>query len=245
MIGSVIQTEDNSYTVIKGISIDRDNADIYLCEDRNGERLVAKYFCNRTPVSNIGLGVYNHYGRGRDGSERVFTEIKDKSKQHSFLIEHIDRVKYDGSWIIFIEFVEGTILRGFIETNYHENTSAEIESVKALAETLATWHNSGFAHGDPHLENAIIQITNDGQYVVKLIDYGQIHHKDFHYCKEYECFEPNPLRRIYEDLENDSGKLGMGFRADIIELQEDLEIDNILVDAFDKRYKELINFNLQ
>ena len=84
----------------------------------------------------------------------------------------------------------------------------------------------------------MIQTKNDGSLKATLLDYSQIHHKDFHYCKQYDCFTSNPLKRIKEDLHNTSGKLGKGFKAELLALERELGLDNILSLTFEKHYQE-------
>jgi serine/threonine protein kinase len=156
VIGTSIKVAGDTYTINKEISVERENADIYLCENAGGQKFIIKYFCNITPRSNIAYGVYNHFGRGRDGSRSVFDEIRRESALHDFIVTHYERVRYDGSWLIIMEFIEGVDLRDFLVKNYTVSFDKVLDAVKALAQTLANWHNHGFAHGDPHLENAIL-----------------------------------------------------------------------------------------
>lgn len=240
MIGEKFVTENNSYTITEELAADdRPNANIYLCVDDQGKEYVAKYFYNLHPVANVAYSKNNHFGRRRDGSETVFEEINAKSQDFDFIVKHLDRGKYNRKTFIIMEYIEGDILYDFLASNYDDNNEAAIKAIHALAETLAIWHRNGFAHGDPHLENAILQKLDAGQYLVKLIDYSQIHHEDFYYCQQYDCFSPDPNRRTNEDLKNNfNGKLGEGFEIKIIELQNELGADNTLIDEFKRIYKE-------
>jgi hypothetical protein len=88
-------------------------------------------------------------------------------------------------------------------------------------------------------------ILEDQSCAVKLIDYSQLHFKEFEYCKYYECFSTDPLRRIREDLENPFlGKLGRGFRPDIQAVQQELRVDNTMLTCFDETYRRSIQFEL-
>lgn len=234
IIGDSFSVGDVLYTITKEISIGRTNADIYLCSDQDGHRYIAKYYCNRVPVSVIGYSVYNHYGRGRDGSAHVFQEVKDKSQKYSFIIRQYHRIRYKGSWLILMDYIEGETLDVFIRCNYQNNLQGVKSAVENLAMTLAEWHNNGFAHGDPHLQNCLYTSENK----VFLIDYGQIHHYSFAHCWKYGCIVNDNLIRIKEDFENDSNKLGNGFRDNLTELQEELCLDNILVDFFNDVYRK-------
>jgi len=245
MIGTSIKTASDTYTIRKEISVERENADIYLCENGSGRKFVIKYFRNIIPRSNIGYGVYNHFGRGRDGSRSVFDEIRQESALRDFIVTHYERVRYDGAWMIIMEFVEGVDFRNFMVQHYAASLNKVLDATRALAQTLATWHNNGFAHGDPHLENAILQTLDDQSYAVKLIDYSQLHFKEFEYCKDYKCFSTDPLRRIKEDLVNPfHGKLGRGFRSDIQAVQHELGADDTMIKCFDETYRRSIQFEL-
>src|ERR1700744_1864748 len=101
MIGEIIQTEKNTYTIIEQIGeTGRPNADIYLCSDPYGNKYIVKYFYNQAPMANIGYNIYNHYGRRRDGSSTVSNEIQEKNKEYEFLLKHIERVRFNNKWLI-------------------------------------------------------------------------------------------------------------------------------------------------
>lgn len=236
MVGEKLQSGRRIYTILRPLAeLGRPNANVYYAEDENNEPFVVKHFYNQNPMSNIALGVKNHFGRRRDGSELVFNEIVEKANTHDFIVKHLDRFKYKDKWVIIIEYVDGELLGNFIRSNYLTRFNEVSMAIKSLAETLITWHRNGFAHGDPHLNNAIVQTKND--FRVKLIDYSQIHNKDFKYCKKYKCFSPDPSRRLLEDLENDfGGKIGEGFRADLLEIEKEFNLSVSLSEIFDDNY---------
>ncbi len=243
IVGQSFTKENETYRIIREIATNRENGDIYLCEDSTGKKYAAKYFCKRNPVSVVGYGLYNHFGRARDGSQHVINEIQSKAKLHPFIVNYYFRIKHNGHWLVLLDYVEGHPFGAFVKKNYLTDFNSVVKAVNALAETLAEWHNNFFAHGDPHLDNAMLQIQRDGSYKVILIDYGQIHHKDFEHCQNYYCLTGDPLKRMKEDLENES-QLGRGFRNNIYDIQEELNLGNILVDVFNARYKELSALNI-
>ncbi len=233
MIGERITGTNSIYTITKRVTIDeRPNANIYLCEDLAGSKYIAKHFYNTAPMANIALGKHNHYGRRRDGSALVFGEIHEKNKFHNFLVKHIERICYKGKWIIILEFIEGIPLSQYIKShaaNIKNIEDAVIKFTKALVE----WHSNQFAHGDPHLDNVMI---NPRTMSVMLIDYSQIHHPDFYYCQEYDCFDPDPQRRLKHDLDNYTHKLGEGFRTCLGYFEEELNLGARLTSLFDEHY---------
>ena len=234
MIGKTIQSENHTYKITKAIAADnRPNANIYLCVDENGQELIAKHFYNGKVSPMVPYGKKNHFGRRRDGSEDVFHEIKKKSKEHDFLINHYERIWVEGHWIIIIEYIKGDLLSEFISKQYNSNLNLVKDVVAKLAETLSRWHSNGFAHGDPHLDNAIVQICN-GIPKVTLIDYSLIHHSDFKYCKRIGCFG-SIYNRIKEDLRNDSN-MGPGFLYTLEELEDKLGLGTILSEKFNDVY---------
>jgi RIO-like serine/threonine protein kinase len=236
MIGEVIDTGLNKYTVTKPISVDRENANIYLCTDQNGIEYIIKHFYMQAPMANIALSQYNHFGRRRDGSSTVFYEIQEKNKQYEFLLKHIERVRFNNKWLIILEYAQGITLAEYINKYYARDFKKVECAIIKLAETLTLWHNNGFAHGDPHLDNAMVHNAEGDNCKVMLIDYCFIHHKDFIYCQQYNCFEIDPGLRIREDLEN-NGKLGNGFRYGILEIQDKLDLGTALSDLFDLNYR--------
>lgn len=234
MIGETVVTDKGKFTITKAIAIEnRPNAHIYLCEDGNGDKFIAKHFYDKPPKPNISYAVKNHYGRRRDGSEHVFNEIKDMNPTYDFLLKHITRAKHNGKWIAILEYIEGDTIEDYITTHHKTDPDKAENAVAGLAKALVTWHTNGFAHGDPHPGNAMIEYST-GRIV--LIDYSQIHHKEFYYCQEYECFSKEPLRRIKQDINNDDKKLGKGFRTELSRLQEELQLGTRLTDVFDRHY---------
>jgi serine/threonine protein kinase len=239
--GDTIKSENNKkYTITENIAAeDRPNANVYLCEDENGKKFIAKHFYKQRPMPYIAYAKWNHYGRRRDGSNKVFNEIKEAGKNNEFIIDHIDRIKHKGKWVIILEYINGITLNEFIMKN-KSNKVLVFAAVIALAKTLSEWHRNGFAHGDPHLGNCLIISTGINGLEIYLIDYSQIHHKDFHYCKHFDCFKSNHERRLKEDLINPSKKLGRGFKFEISALSEKLGYGNDLTVLFDEHYSHLV-----
>jgi len=213
----------------------RPNANIYICEDEKGKKYILKHFYSKSPVSFIGYSKYNHYGRRRDGSSKVFNEIQEKNSQYHFLLKHIERIKHKNKWLIILEYIEGSTLSEFIKTNHSKDFNKVNIVIEQFGLELKKWHASKFAHGDPHLDNVMVSIQNNETYIIKLIDYGQLHHPDFHYCKKVNCFH-NTDKRINEDLKNNSNKLGKGFLNGLIDLEKSLNMPNMLTPIFNKAY---------
>jgi serine/threonine protein kinase len=238
VIGVSIKSGNNSYTILRELAVlGRTNANVYLCEDELKNKYVAKHFYSGACQPYVTRGKYNHFGRRRDGNQTVFDEIREKCRAYSFLVNHIERIRYNGKWIIILEYIEGTTLREYF-INHGETEPEKVKkALRALAETLSLWHQYGFALGDAHLDNAMVQFDEQGTCHARLIDYSLLHHKDFYYCRQFKCFEPDPLRRIKEDLENDFGNLGNGFRYDIMEVQKEQGWDNSFLDTFDQYYR--------
>jgi len=234
-IGEIL-TGNKKYTVTKKVTPgDRPNANIYLCADSNGQEYIAKHFYKQRPMPNVAYGKKNHYGRRRDGSRSIFAEIQAKSNTYDFLINHLDRFKHNGKWVIILQYIKGYTFDDFIKRNKSDLLIVK-SAVVELAKTLVIWHNNEFAHGDPHLDNCMIQQTDSGDLKVWLIDYCQLHHKDFRYCQKYECFRSNKERRIKEDLINNTGHFGKGFRTGLVELENELGFGNVLSELFDMHY---------
>ncbi len=239
MIGETIHIENRNYLVVKPlVPLGRPNADLYLCTDEENNEFVMKYFYNQAPRSNIAYGIKNHFGRRRDGSKVVFNEIKSKCADHSFLVKHLHRGVFKGKWFIMLEYIPGEDLREFIIMNGEKNPEKVYGSIRALVETLHTWHSAGLALGDPHLSNALIQEMNN-KYKVTLIDYSLFHHADFFYCQQYNCFSKDSLLRIREDIANTFGNLGAGFRTDLVAVEAELELDNRFSRLFDNLYHKV------
>ncbi|WP_158994036.1 lipopolysaccharide core heptose(II) kinase RfaY [Mucilaginibacter sp. L196] len=229
-------TGKRTYSIEKRLfTNDRPNANIYLCKDKDGNNFIAKHFYKQCPMPNVAYGKKNHFGRRRDGSRVVFDEIKLQSQSNDFLIKHLDRFKYKGKWIIILEYIQGQTLTEYIRKN-KEDASKIHSAVKALAKTLSTWHKNGFAHGDPHLDNSIITMDEANQPKVSLIDYCQLHHESFKYCKQYNCFGTDTKRRIKEDLINPQENFGRGFKQELINLQIELGYGNDFSETFDAHY---------
>lgn len=236
MTTGTIITGNKKYTITRKITPgDRPNANIYLCEDEFGKSFIAKHFYKKRPMPNIAYGKRNHYGRRRDGSRLIFGEIKIQSNLNDFLIDHIERFKHNGKWIIILEYIDGSTFTEFIKKHRSDHIKTNGAVIK-LAETLSKWHRNGFAHGDPHLDNCMIEITDSEELKVSLIDYCQLHHKNFKYCQKYDCFTSNKNRRFKEDLKNDTGYFGKGFRTGIVSLEKEIGYGSSLSELFDKHY---------
>ena len=237
MIGETIENQEVSFKVIKKLTGEnRPNADIYLCEDANGKKYIAKHFYGSSPRENLGLNLYNHYGRRREGSELVFGEINRIQDTYDFIVKHLHRIKHKGKVVVIIEHIEGILFSEFLSQNWDTNPKKVEIGVIALAEILTEWHTNGFAQGDPHLDNVIIQEVAPGKFKAYIIDYSQIHHRSFKYCDRFDCFNSDPLRRINEDLGNDIGKVGSGFRYGLIDFETAKGIAPALTEIFDKHY---------
>lgn len=233
-IGTILHGE-KKYTVTKNIAADdRPNANVYLCTDSEQKQYIAKHFYNNKPMPVVGFSKYNHFGRRRDGSHLVFNEIKEKSQKHIFLIDHIERFKHDGKWVIILEHVPGITFDKFIK-QHKNDLNTLIKATESLAKTISIWHRNGFAHGDPHLNNCMIN-ENNGELIVSLIDYCQLHHQDFQHCQKYNCFKSDRTLRFRQDIKNDGKHFGDGFRQEL----EDFEIKSgytgYLTKVFDTNY---------
>jgi serine/threonine protein kinase len=234
----IVVSGAKTYTNFKPLAVEgRVHAKVYLCEDELGKPFVAKHFFDKSPkpISSTDKDKSNHFGRRRDGCEPVFGEIQ-RCHSQDFLVKHIDLILFKEKWLIILEFIDGEMLGDFIRGNHTANIELVKQSIKSLAETLTIWHNNGFAHGDPHLNNALVLRKNN--YAVKLIDYSLIHNENFEYCKKCHCFSQDKNQRFKQDLENDfGGKIGEGFRYEILCVQEELGMSSILSDVFDKYYQ--------
>lgn len=223
----------DTYEIITAITPeDRPNANVYLCTDDDGKQFIAKHFYNGRVSPVVGYSVYNHYGRRRDGSETVFNEIQEKTQNHDFLVKHHHRIWHNGHWVIILDYLRGELLSDFIIKNHEIDPLNTERVVLSFAETVKTWHSNGFAHGDPHLDNAIV---NPNNLKVMLIDYSIIHHRDFHYCKQFECF--TSYDRVGEDLRNTS-RMGKGFLNELENLENTLRIENVLSKKFKDHYEQ-------
>jgi RIO-like serine/threonine protein kinase len=165
----------------------------------------------------------------------VFKEINEAGKSNDFIVDHIERIRHNGKWVIIIDYIEGITLTEFLKKNRADKAILN-KAVIALAKTLTEWHTKGFAHGDPHLDNCLIKETATGELIIYLIDYSQIHHKDFHYCKKFNCFDPNNKKRLNEDIINPNKGFGRGFKFEISEFSNSFGYGNDLANIFDKHY---------
>jgi serine/threonine protein kinase len=236
MIGKILASDGKEYKIVERINEeDRPNAYVDICIDQNNQMFIAKHFYKQPPSANIALSKHNHYGRRRDGSLTVFNEIQTKNNLFPFLVKHIARINYLGKWVIILEHIQGEMLKEFIISNYKNNIELVVGAISELGKTLATWHANGFAHGDPHLDNVIVTQENNSLKTT-LIDYCQIHHPDFVYCRQYECFTNPPDKRFKEDLVNHSGKLGYGYKSDLIGIDKNLNLSVSLAGIFEDSY---------
>jgi len=209
-------------------------AEVWSATTNEGQKVALKIFnCKRKPSPCDTRSKYNHYGKTRDGSEIVFSEVKEKGNVHPFLIKFFLLGKSGDQWVLVTELAEGVSLRAFIEKNKGD-IDALSKAIFEFGRYLRQWHNADFAHGDPHLNNVMY---DQGNATVRLVDLNMIHHPDFYYCKEYCCFDRSkPANRFREDMRNDSGKVGPGFLAEIEELEVKISCGSALSQSFLKGY---------
>lgn len=211
---------------------------IYLATDKIGNKYFVKHFCNSSRViSTVNYAKVNHYGRSRDGSRDVFHEIQNKNCKYPFLLKFYDRIKHkDNKWLIITEYFEGENMQKFIRQQYSTNKQVVCEAMCQFGKILKEWHNNDFSHGDPHLANVMVSIDTNKVIEIKLVDYGMIHHPDFKYCQKIGCFFPDSKRRINEDFDNTSGKVGIGFLKEIKEIESFLNTNEDLSHSFMNGY---------
>ncbi|MFD0992888.1 lipopolysaccharide core heptose(II) kinase RfaY [Tenacibaculum geojense] len=217
------------FKIIKTLQQNGENADVFLVENENDKFIIKRF--NKVPKCNNAYGKENHFGRRREGSELVFNEIKKKSNQYDFLIKFYERFKWNNDWCILIEFFEGITFREFINLNKN-NTLDLIQGIKNFANEVSKWHKHNFSHGDPHLDNVLINKNLE----IKLIDYSQLHFPDFKYCKKYNCFTPNN-RRINEDLIKTTSHFGRGFLKELENINNQTNFDLDFKKIFLENYK--------
>ncbi len=231
-IGKEVQIEGKTFSILRPLKEDGTHANAYLVTDREGTSFLLKKFLDKKRA--CGWLPYrskrNHFGRVREASWRVFPELKAITLKYPFLVNHYSRDRYwykkgeewTWCWVIIQEFIEGENLGSYLFDGNFASSAEMRESLVLLGKALGEWHRNEIAHGDPHLYNAILQIQEDKPYKVRLVDYSQMHHPGFHYCRKCNCFSPTD-RRLQEDFEN-TGSMGSGFINGIRDLEEKLKI---------------------
>lgn len=241
-VGNHITIDKIQYLVLQNIANGADS-EIFIIENSNKEKFILKAFKEKKkahPKTNHGN--FNHYGKVRDAHPDIFKEIEQKSHSHSFLVKHICTIKYvyanqknisTWRWLLVLEYIEGVTLGTFINNNYQNNLSLVQKAITLLGQTVKEWHQNEFAHGDPHLGNAIVQIDKTGiPIAIKLIDYSQIHNSSFKWCKRCSCFpNDNPDKRFKEDLNNNQCT-GKGFLTELKNIALKLNIANSNFELF-------------
>ncbi|MBD2627729.1 lipopolysaccharide core heptose(II) kinase RfaY [Trichormus variabilis] len=215
--GEKILSSNHTYEIKEVLHRDKENGIfVFRVMDNNKEIKVLKSF-EGVPRCDNGRNKHNHYGKRRDGSQKVFDEIQNKAEGYDFLVKHFENFKYRENYFIAIEYLNGCLLRDYIYNHLTEDLQLK-NVVLLLAKTLLKWHNNDFAHGDPHLGNVMVLEQDDSPIQVKLFDYSQIHHPDFQYCQKYNCFEPK-RKRTDEDFKK-NGNLGKGFLHERLEIEK-------------------------
>lgn len=243
LVGKEISSSQHTYKIQELLSSvsSESNALVFKVKDDNNKVKALKVYTGRVSCNN-GRCKHNHYGRKRDGSEKVFNEIKEKSEKFDFLVQHFERFqldKYRNTYFIVIEYIEGILLEQYIHNHLSDQKNLELV-VKLLAQTLSKWHNHDFAHGDPHLRNAMVVEHGGLPIEVKLFDYSQIHYPEFEYCKKYKCFDYSQKRKD-EDLIRKDKKLGSGFLYQLEEIDEQSNLNYLLSKTFKNSYESAIS----
>jgi hypothetical protein len=240
-VGETIELGPNgkTYFIKCALKLDGTHSEVFVVEDENGNPFVLKKFWERKRA-NAWLAYRskeNHFGRQREAHYQVFQEINEMSELHPFLVKHVYKTKFwyknkgvwTWCWVVLQEYIQGKSIRAIINQSRGDSTVLE-KAFLLLGETLKLWHSKNLAHGDPHLENTIVEFEGESPTNVKLVDYSQIHHPSFKFCVRCKCFEPLN-RRILEDIEN-NGVMGKGFLTEIKVLEDQMKIK-------DKRYQAL------
>jgi len=237
MLTPTITVNNILYTNVKRVG-SGDCSEVYSAFSSSIQQKEAiKKYKKGKPAKALAGGGFNHYGSVRDASETVFHEIQVMNNRYDFLMRFIDRGKINNSWVLIIEYIEGEILSKYFSKNISQ-THKLINASKCLGQELKKWHNSEFAHGDPHLDNVLIKEMHNGKYLLKLIDYNMIHHPTFLYCQRYCCFDRmSTTNRYTEDLQNNSSIVGNGFLHDISDFDSANSLNGSLVKAFEEGYR--------
>lgn len=215
-------------------------AEVFIAQASNGGKRVIKRYPSGRSASPVTRGKRNHYSMTREVSTVVFDELADLHKHCLFIPELIARERIDGRWFLVMEFVAGKRFTKFLQDNLAIPDRAK-KGCELLGRALREWHDAGVAHGDPHLENALVEMEGIVPSRVRLIDLDMVHSPTFQYCNQrWGCvFDRNQAGNRYgQDLSNDDGKVGRGF---LNELEQEPSVkaqamSEALVEAFRRGY---------
>ena len=236
MLESTITVNNILYTNVNRIGSGACSEVYSAFSSSTKQKVAIKKYKKGKPAKALVGGGLNHYGSLRDVSETVFHEIRDINNRYKLLMKFIDRGKINNSWVLIVEYIEGEILSEYFSKNISQSHKL-INASKCLGQMLKKWHNSEFAHGDPHLDNVLIKKMSNGKCFLKLIDYNMIHHPTFQYCRRYCCFDrTSATNRYAEDLQNNSEIVGNGFLHDISDFDRDHNLNGTLLKAFEEGY---------
>jgi len=236
MLESTITVNNILYTNVNRIGSGACSEVYSAFSSSTKQKVAIKKYKKGKPAKALVGGGLNHYGSLRDVSETVFHEIRDINNRYKLLMKFIDRGKINNSWVLIVEYLEGELLSEYYSRNI-VHAHKLINASKCLGKELKKWHNSEFAHGDPHLDNVLIKEMSDGKYLLKLIDYNMIHHPAFLYCQRYCCFDRmSTTNRYTEDLQNNSSIVGNGFLHDISGFDNVNNFNGSIIKAFEEGY---------
>ncbi len=113
--------------------------------------------------------LHEHLGRDRQAVDRFKQEfnIGCQMKDHAAFVKMEACEKFDGSWCIVMEFVDGITLHDVLARALLSPAQA-LAFCSSLAEDLKPFHEARFVHRDLKPEN--LMILPDGR--VKIMDYG-------------------------------------------------------------------------
>ncbi len=113
--------------------------------------------------------LHEHLGRDRQAVDRFKQEfnIGCQMKDHPAFVKMEACEKFDGSWCIIMEFVDGITLHDVLARTLL-NPAQALALCSSLADDLKPFHESRFVHRDLKPEN--LMILPDGR--VKIMDYG-------------------------------------------------------------------------
>jgi serine/threonine-protein kinase len=132
---------------------------------------MATVFRVRSPDGRIHAlkRLHEHLGRDRQAVDRFKQEfnIGCQMKAHPAFVKMEACEKFDGSWCIVMEFVDGITLHDVLARRLL-NPAQALALCSSLAEDLKPFHAARFVHRDLKPEN--LMILPDGK--VKIMDYG-------------------------------------------------------------------------
>ena len=192
-----------------------DFSNIYMCEDRQGEKVIIKECYPSEIVMRNAKEVFTEkYKKDFEQLKKCFWKKKSKRRKRKFVddvVKFVDFFYENGTNYIVTEYFCGVTLKKYILENRIKNGKVKINHILEIffkiAEVVCKIHKKGIIHCDLKPSNILIDIRGN----IRIIDFGAS-------LKKKEKIEFVKVSDGYSPIEIYSEKVEIDERTDVYSL---------------------------